>query len=161
MLRSGAASLWTVVVETVVLVVGSWQQACTSCLPSLLVSSSPSQEPSSPRSGAAHRADGRGYKQCRSSGGNSARSAETAVTTAAGAAGVLQGAVTTALVDTRLLGKPQTFSGLHADWKSWRFTFTACEGDLKPAIKRFMESSHADTDGEIFKRAAVRPQIEP
>ena len=54
-------------------------------------------------------------------GGDSARSAETA-TTAAGAAGKRQGTVTTALADTRLLGKPRTFSGLHADRKSWRFT---------------------------------------
>ena len=62
-----------------------------------------------------------------------------------------QGAVTTALVDTRLLGKPQTFSGLHADWKSWRFTFTACAGDLKPDMRRLMERAVAtDTDGEIF-----------
>ena len=45
---------------------------------------------------------------------------------AAGAAGVRQGTVPTALLDTRLFGKPRTFSGALADWKSWRFTFAAC-----------------------------------
>ena len=43
---------------------------------------------------------------------------------AAGEAGVRAGAVPTALVDTRLLGKPRTLSGALADFKPWRFIFT-------------------------------------
>ena len=51
-----------------------------------------------------------------------AEDCDRAAETAAGAAGVRQGTVPTALVDTRLLGKPRTLSGALADWESWRFT---------------------------------------
>ena len=138
----------------------SWQWPCTSCLPSLLVSSSQSQEQAvqdlvqriaqmEERMNTAGRAI-RGATLRAQAAGNSASSAETA-TTAAGAAGKRQRTVTTALVDTRLLGKPRTFSGLHADWRSRRFTFTAHAGGLRPDKKRHSERAvAAGTDGEIF-----------
>ena len=47
--------------------------------------------------------------------------------------------VPTALVDTRLLGKPGTFSGALAEWKPWRFTFTAYAKALRPDMKRLTE----------------------
>ena len=69
---------------------------------------------------------------------NRSRAAETA---AVRVAGVRQGTVPTALVDTRLLGKPRTFSGALAELKPWRLTFTAYAGAL--SLPR-----HEETDGE-------------
>ena len=67
---------------------------------------------------------------------NRSRAAETA-TPAAGAPGARQGTVPTALVDTRLLGKPRPFSGALAGWKSSR------AGTLSPEMKRAMERAVA------------------
>ena len=99
---------------------------------------------SSSRSGAAHRA----ASDSRCSAENRARDADTA---AKGAAGVPQGTVTTTLVDTRLRGKPRTFSGALADWKPWRFTFTAYARAPRPDMKSLMERAvAAATHGDIL-----------
>ena len=74
---------------------------------------------------------------------NRARAAETAATGAAGAAGAGLDTVPTLLVDTRLLGKPRTFSGALADWKSWRLTLTTHARALIPDMKRLMERAVA------------------
>ena len=56
----------------------------------------------------------------------------------------------TALVDTRLLGRPRTLSGALADWMSCRFTFTAYGGALSPDMMKLMLRAVAtDIDGEI------------
>ena len=98
-LRSGDESLWAAVMATGVVIVGSWLEPSSSGVPSLLVATaSQAIRDTGLRAQAAE---------------NRARAPETA----AGAAGVRQGTVPNALVGTRLLEKPRTFSGALADWK--------------------------------------------
>ena len=55
------------------------------------------------------------------------------------------------MVDTRLLGKPRTFSKALTDWKAWRVTFTACAGALSPDMKRLMKLLvDAVTEGQVL-----------
>ena len=80
--------------------------------------------------------------------GSRAQAAENrvrAAQTAAGAAGIRQGSARAALVDTRLSDKPRTFSGVLADWKSWRFTFAA----FARAVGLMERAVETDTDGEM------------
>ena len=115
---------------------------------------------SSPRSGAADRADVRTFRHCWSSnsrrwlvrsGGREPCQSCGESSSRSSSAGVRQGTVQTALVDTKLFGKPRTFSGAVADQKPWRCTFTAYAGALSPEVKRLVERAvAADTEYEIL-----------
>ena len=45
----------------------------------------------------------------------------------------------TALVDTKLLGKPQIFSGNEMDWSDWTFQVKACLGCVHIELPTLLE----------------------
>jgi len=51
-----------------------------------------------------------------------------------------------AVVDTRALGKPQSYDGSEALWKEWRFTFTAYAGCVAFELRELMERAASQSE---------------
>ena len=83
---------------------------------------------------------------------NAAQQAEARAVAAEGAAVAQQPVSTPAtrpLVDTRLLGKPKTFSGDNASWRNWRFIFQSYVAALSTQMRDLMDratAAHADQE---------------
>jgi hypothetical protein len=61
-----------------------------------------------------------------------------------------------AVVDTRALGKPQSFDGNEALWKEWRFTFTAYAGCVACELRELME--RAANQSEPINTLGLNPR---
>ncbi len=54
------------------------------------------------------------------------------------------------LVDTRMLGKPKSYSGHRANWQAWKYVFKSYLGVLDSKLLDFLENAEGQTTPIVY-----------
>ena len=65
----------------------------------------------------------------------------------------------TALVDTRVLGRPRGFDGKEAHWKGFRFTFLGYCGAIDPSLRELLVQAEIEPDTGVLLNAALAADV--